>query len=350
MKRYVYRGSEYLGTHSLDEATAMLEAGTLMSDDWVAEGLSYIPLVSWLEEAVVNGPHALPERKTLPPQFLNWQATPPPTDAPQKMSGFHLPPAHPQRKVISLRQVESPDSRPWISRRSLLLGAVTCLTGAALAKFVGQAASSEFNGVKLPFSIDNLRRSIVRILIKTSPASSGTGFCIACESLNPNGSVIATASHVVGGDRLDSLLDDPRAAIIETSDGRTAALEHPYCWDKGLDHCAVNSGLTISALKLATKLPAIGERIYALGFAEGETFTIVEGTVTSYAAENFRLVTSAKISSGFSGGPVVNSAGEVVGMSVARRTKGPPSSSSVPLHELQNLVQRMDFIMQSGKQ
>lgn len=331
----------------------MLEAGILLPDDWAAEGLGYVPLASWLEEAGVVGPHAQPDRKSPLSLFPTWREEPTTTGT-RHVSEFPLPPAHPQRKIISLRQEKAPQSQPWLSRRSLLFGSVTCLAGAAMAKFLGPSkpalSPSELNGVKLSFSIEALRRSIVRILIKASPSGSGTGFCLACETRSPNRSVIATASHVVGGHRLDSLLRDPRAAVIETSDGHTTELESPYAWDERLDHCALSSRLILPPLQLAAKLPAIGERIYALGFAEGESFTIVEGNVTSYAAESFRLVTSAKISSGFSGGPVVNQAGEVVGMSVTRRTNGPPSSSSVPLHELQNLVQRMDFITQSENQ
>lgn len=50
MKRFIYRGEELLGTHSLHEAAAMLAEGSLLPDDWVSEGLGFIPLATWLEQ------------------------------------------------------------------------------------------------------------------------------------------------------------------------------------------------------------------------------------------------------------------------------------------------------------
>lgn len=334
MKRSIYRGTNFLGEFSVDEAKGKLVDGSLLPTDCVADGLGFLPVTSWLDGADASSPHSVPDQ-SLPSSLPQWHDEPISQQPPPKSSEIPALPPNPAPKVVSMRQVKFNRSPHWTSRRKLVLGAVAGAAGLVLTKLIVG---------RFRFSIDNIRRSIVRIVVRGAPGGLGTGFCIECQTHQPHASVFATASHVVSGRGLHSLTDDTDAAFIETSDGRTAELRTPFCYDARLDHCAFSSLLTIPPLPLAQKLPALGDKIYAAGFAEGEAFAVSEGFVTDYAVEEFRLVTSAKISPGFSGGPVLNEAGEVVGMTVTRSLEGPPTSSAVPLHELQNLVQRMAFI------
>ena len=316
----------------------MLAEGSLLPDDWVSEGLGFIPLATWLERIgdEATGPHA---------HVLN---LPRPDE---KLSSAEMVPS-PRRKSIPLSHrsiVAEPLAQRVFTRRRVLLGASACLATAAVAVTVNTLTNSDtrvsggfFSGGG--FSLEELRRSIVRIIVKSAPAGMGTGFCIDAARAIAHGSVIATASHVVDAGRLNSLVDSRKQAVIQTHDGDEWELKAPFAWDKQLDHCAFHTQRQLPALKLAEKLPLVGTRIYALGFAEGEAFAAVEGKVLSYSLESLRIMTSARVVGGFSGGPVINENGEVIGMTVTRKYGENSSSGSVPLHELQNLRQRMEFI------
>jgi S1-C subfamily serine protease len=350
MRRYIYRGAEYLGTHTQQEAKDLLRDGTLWADDWVSQGLEYISLASWVEQDGL-GPHAVPERRV--------QTTQPPPVFPVANSALSASstPMLPPRTGKSIRlwpQQQSAAKPEIFSRRNVIFASAALISGAVGLSVLGRAdpPSQSVNPAPRDVSLERLRRSIVRIVIKAAPSGKGTGFAIAAKTAYPNAAVIATASHVVDDRRLKTLLENKMAAEIQTVDGKSYDLRTPYFWDSGMDHCAFSTRLYLDPLPLAEKLPEIGDRIYALGFAEGEDFQMVEGVVIELAVSNFRLVTTAKILPGFSGGPMINTQGQVIGMSVTSTTQNGQflNSRCVPLHELQNLRQRMDFIAKAASQ
>ncbi len=93
-------------------------------------------------------------------------------------------------------------------------------------------------------------------------------------------------------------------------------------------------------LQLADSLPQQGEAIYSLGNPHDLGLTVVPGTYNGMAAYSLyqRIHFSGSINPGMSGGPVLNSAGHVIGVNVS--TAGNQISFLVPLDRLAALVQR----------
>lgn len=86
----------------------------------------------------------------------------------------------------------------------------------------------------------------------------------------------------------------------------------------------------------------IGETIYALGNPEGLTGTISQGIISSEIRSTLktsRIQISAPISSGSSGGPVVNTKGKVIGVAVSSISEGQNLNFAVPVSLLRSLGQ-----------
>ena len=93
-------------------------------------------------------------------------------------------------------------------------------------------------------------------------------------------------------------------------------------------------------LELANSLPLQGEAIYSLGNPHDLGLTVVPGTYNGMAAYSLyeRIHFSGSINPGMSGGPVLNSTGQVIGVNVS--TAGNQISFLVPLDRLAGLIHR----------
>jgi len=93
-------------------------------------------------------------------------------------------------------------------------------------------------------------------------------------------------------------------------------------------------------LEIADHLPVQGESIYSLGNPHDLGLTVVPGTYNGIAAYSLyeRIHFSGSINPGMSGGPVLNSFGQVIGVNVA--TAGNQISFLVPLQYLLVLLDR----------
>jgi S1-C subfamily serine protease len=93
-------------------------------------------------------------------------------------------------------------------------------------------------------------------------------------------------------------------------------------------------------LELASGLPRQGESIFSIGNPHDLGLTVVPGTYNGIASHSLyeRIHFSGSINPGMSGGPVLNTQGEVIGVNVA--TAGNQISFLVPLDKLAALVER----------
>ena len=85
----------------------------------------------------------------------------------------------------------------------------------------------------------------------------------------------------------------------------------------------------------SSKIVKKGETVYAIGYPGGGEYKLAEGTVQNSHYQNKWIQTTADISKGNSGGPMLNGNGEVIGISTAVDGS---YSYAVPSDTLKNLI------------
>lgn len=147
--------------------------------------------------------------------------------------------------------------------------------------------------------------------------AQGSGF-IAGKQIVTNAHVIAGAAWVNVYDSTNTLLSTAAYTTYVSIDDDLAILPFPS---------ASNSGLSIRQDK-----PAIGDTIWAYGAPMGLQNTVTIGNISGYRDIDGRerMQISAPISSGSSGGPVVDTNGNVVGVVVATYKEGQNLNFAIP--------------------
>ena len=154
----------------------------------------------------------------------------------------------------------------------------------------------------------------------------GSGFFVA-----PN--IIATNYHVVEGATNAS-------CILNNSD-----IEYKIDGYVGVDESVDLILLKVStlnkpAIKFAVTTASIGQKVYVIGSPQGLPATISDGIISGMRDfEGIKLLQmTASISPGSSGGPVLNSSGELIGISVSQLTEGQNLNFAIPKSYLQILL------------
>ena len=179
--------------------------------------------------------------------------------------------------------------------------------------------------------VDRVLPGVVKVI---SPPSAGTGFIIS-----PDGLVI-TNRHVVDGAKSVTieLLSGKRLRGRVTFTHRSLDLAHVQIEARG-HYTAIPVGDSES-VRLGEKVIAIG---YPLGRMLGDEPTVSVGIVS--AKRDNLLQTDAALNPGNSGGPLVNTDGEVVGVVVSRLeedSQGRPIAGigfAIPINEVDAKVQ-----------
>ena len=175
--------------------------------------------------------------------------------------------------------------------------------------------------------------SIVALDNISQPLGYGSGFIIDDE-------LIVTNVHVIEGCNSAYVLLDGQEKRYTVS-GYVAI-------DKSNDLIIIKVlGLYGSRLKLGSEtLPEIGEKIYTVGNPKGLNGTFSEGIISGIRelTANQVLQITAPISPGSSGGPVLNTAGNVVGISFASFSEGQNLNFAIPVKYLINLKKQMGAI------
>lgn len=88
-------------------------------------------------------------------------------------------------------------------------------------------------------------------------------------------------------------------------------------------------------------LPPIGAKVFAIGSPKGLTNTLTEGLVSAHrdVSPRLRMIqTSAAISGGSSGGPLINEQGEVVGVNTLKLVDVDLAGFAVPVEQVHRLL------------
>ena len=185
------------------------------------------------------------------------------------------------------------------------------------------------SSINLLFSQDasliykNTVNSTVTIL---TDDGQGSGFFVA-----PN--IIATNFHVVEG--------ATNASCILNNSDIEYKIDGYVGVDKSVDLILLKvSTLNKPAIKFAVTTASIGQKVYVIGSPQGLPATISDGIISGMRdfEGNKLLQMTASISPGSSGGPVLNSSGELIGISVSQLTDGQNLNFAIPKSYLQILL------------
>ena len=164
------------------------------------------------------------------------------------------------------------------------------------------------------------------VTIETNDGSLGSGFFI-------QDNIIVTNYHVIEG-ATTAFCYLINSNVAYKIDGYLAV-------DKNSDLVLLKvSTLNRPAIKLAASNDVIGQNIYVIGSPKGLPGTISNGIISAYRdIEGSRLIQmTAPISSGSSGGPVLNSFGDLIGISVSQIVSGQNLNFAIPKSNLESLI------------
>ncbi|MCF8328890.1 MAG: trypsin-like peptidase domain-containing protein [Crocinitomicaceae bacterium] len=164
------------------------------------------------------------------------------------------------------------------------------------------------------------------VTIITDDGSQGSGFFVA-----PN--IIATNYHVMEG--------ATNASCYLNNSDKEYKIDGYVGIDKTVDLILLKvSTLNKPVIKLAVTTASIGQKVYVIGSPRGLPATISDGIISGMRDfEGIKLLQmTASISPGSSGGPVLNSNGELLGISVSQLTDGQNLNFAIPKSYLQILL------------
>ena len=168
--------------------------------------------------------------------------------------------------------------------------------------------------------------TIVAMDDKGHPLSSGSGFF-----LNSSGDIV-TNHHVLEG---------CARAVVTTAQGEKGEIIEIRKDDPGVDLVVARTSFRDrKPLRLGdAERVAVGDRVTVLGCPSGSKGTISTGKIRGILeAEGMSVIqTSAALSEGGSGGPVLNRDGEVIGIAVAFLSQGRDLNFAIPVNYLKTL-------------
>lgn len=186
----------------------------------------------------------------------------------------------------------------------------------------------------LPDLIEQVERSVVRIAVEAEQGEAiGSGFVVGREG------AVLTNYHVIEG---------AASAVVQFRDGTKAAVTGVLKLDDQRDLAVVKIDLPadrLVPLPLANDLPRKGEKVAAFGAPQGLSFSASEGIVSAVRpaeevdqAAGTYIQTTAAISGGNSGGPLVNMFGEVVGANTFKRRDGENLNFAISSDDVRDVV------------
>lgn len=183
-------------------------------------------------------------------------------------------------------------------------------------------AALTFGSGQSAFALDPEESTTISVYDQASKAvvsirtrgGSGAGAII-----DPRG-LIVTNNHVVDG---------ASQVQVQTADGRTYRGQ-VLAIDRRNDLALVQiqPDRQLSSLRLSQSLPRVGQRVYAIGNPFGLDRTLTVG-ILSRIAPGGDLQTDASLNPGNSGGPLLNSNGEIIGVNKAILSPGGSGNSGI---------------------
>ena len=176
--------------------------------------------------------------------------------------------------------------------------------------------------------------SVVQIVVQDRQGrtvSTGSGFVVHTRLL------IATNYHVI---------EKAHAAHVVLPNKVKVAALGVAAFDKAADIAilGIAEPVNVQPLGLARELPAVGVRVYAIGNPLGLANTLSDGLVSGHRqlAPTTVIQTTAPISPGSSGGPLLVANGSVVGVTTAGMREGQNLNFAVPASHVARLLRQWE--------
>ena len=178
----------------------------------------------------------------------------------------------------------------------------------------------------------------------TSQTAAGTGFILSSDGY------VATNKHVVSGaSKIGVILDDGTAyedvELVGTDPLNDFAI------------IKINNVNDLSPVKLGdSKTTSAGQQVVAIGNAlgayqnsvtsgiisgKGRSLTATDSGRTQYETLSDMIQTDAAINGGNSGGPLVNTAGEVIGINTAYASQGNNVGFAIPISSVKGIIKNV---------
>lgn len=232
------------------------------------------------------------------------------------------------------------------------------LTHNLYSEFNSHTYNSSSNGNSLNFTegsiasvANSVSKSVVSIITSTtqksltssesSATAAGTGFILSKDGY------IATNKHVVSGaNKIGVLLDDGTAfedvELIGTDPLNDFAI------------IKIKDAKDLTPIKLGdSKTTTAGQQVIAIGNAlgayqnsvtsgiisgKGRSLTATDSSRTQYETLSDMIQTDAAINGGNSGGPLLNAAGEVIGINTAYASQGNNVGFAIPISSVKGII------------
>lgn len=202
--------------------------------------------------------------------------------------------------------------------------------------------------------VDKVSNSVVSIVTttksnnyfgqSTSGSAAGTGVIVS-----ENGYILTNKHVINGASKITVVLDDGTAyddvEIVEVDPLNDIAF------------LKIKDVSGLSAAKLGdSKTISVGQQVIAIGNALGEyqnsvtsgvisgtgrTLTASDSTGSSYETLSDMIQTDAAINSGNSGGPLVNAAGEVIGINTATSSTAENMGFAIPISSIKGMLTQL---------
>lgn len=176
---------------------------------------------------------------------------------------------------------------------------------------------------------ENCKNSVGEI---TTYDKSGNALALGTGFVYSSDGEIITNYHVI---------EDAYSAEIVIN-GYTYPITHILAYDKTIDLAVVLiKAINLPPVTICTNDHAVGKTVYAFGSSQGLTATFSQGIIT-YAGREIDGVTyvqhDAAISSGNSGGPLINEYGEVIGINTWTVRDSQNLNFAISVKEMDKLV------------
>lgn len=162
---------------------------------------------------------------------------------------------------------------------------------------------------------------------------SASGFIIK------DGTTLVTNYHVIEGSYY---------IVAKTADGQKSTVaDKVLAYDKSLDlailKCDQNLGISPIPLGDSDAIQQ-GDKVYAIGYPLGLANTLSDGVISSLYEDNGvkTIQTTAAISSGSSGGVLLNKKGEAIGVTAASYEDGQNLNLAIPINYVKEIIDKSD--------